>query len=35
MGKRHTIVNRKTAGDAAKGKIYAKIGKIITIAAQK
>jgi len=35
MGRWHSIVNRKSAGDATKGKVYAKIGKIISIAARK
>lgn len=35
MGRWHSIVARKTAGDASKGKVYAKVGKIITIAARK
>ncbi len=35
MGRWHSIVARKTAGDQNKGKVYAKVGKIITIAAKK
>jgi transcriptional/translational regulatory protein YebC/TACO1 len=35
MGKRHTIVNRKTDGDKARGVMYAKMSKLIEIAAKK
>lgn len=35
MGRWHSIVEKKTATNAAKGKIYAKIGKLITIAARE
>ena len=35
MWRWHSIVNRKTAWDAQKGRVYAKVGKIITIAARK
>lgn len=35
MWRWHSIVNKKTAGDQGKGKAYAKVWKIITIAARK
>ena len=34
MGRWHSIVARKTAGNISKGKVYAKVGKIITMAAK-
>ncbi|NOZ43608.1 MAG: hypothetical protein GXP45_00255 [bacterium] len=34
MGRRHSIAARKAAGDAQKSKIYAKIGRIIQMAAK-
>lgn len=35
MGRRHSIAARKASGDAKKSQVYAKIGKIIQIAARK
>lgn len=35
MGRRHSIAARKASGDAQKSQNYAKIGKIIQIAAKK
>ena len=34
MGRRHSIAGKKAAGDAAKSQTYAKIGKLIEIAAR-
>lgn len=35
MGRRHSIAARKASGDAKKSQVYAKVGKIIQIAARK
>jgi transcriptional/translational regulatory protein YebC/TACO1 len=35
MGKRHSIVARKTAGDQARAKTYSMISKMIQLAAKK
>lgn len=35
MGRRHSIANKKAAGDAAKSKNYAKVGKLLEIAARQ
>ncbi len=35
MGRWHSIAGKKAAGDAAKSKIYSRIGKLIEIAARK
>jgi transcriptional/translational regulatory protein YebC/TACO1 len=35
MGRRHSIANKKAAGDAEKSKNYAKVGKLLEIAARQ
>lgn len=35
MGRWHSIAGKKAAGDAAKSKIYSRIGKLIEMAARK
>jgi transcriptional/translational regulatory protein YebC/TACO1 len=35
MGRRHSIANKKAAGDAEKSKNYARVGKLLEIAARQ
>ena len=35
MGRWHSIAGKKAAGDAAKSKTYARVGKLIEMASRK